>query len=73
LDKEKNMINIVLVSIFLGMIVIILGAYSRFTDVGLGCLDWPSCYNPQSFSETTENIEIEKKVLLERPFKHNKA
>jgi cytochrome c oxidase assembly protein subunit 15 len=65
--------NIVLVSIFLGMIVIVLGAYSRLTDAGLGCLDWPGCYNPQSFSKTTENIEIAEKVLLERPFKQNKA
>jgi cytochrome c oxidase assembly protein subunit 15 len=65
--------NIVLVSIFLGMIVIVLGAYPKLTDAGLGCLDWPGCYNPPSFSKTTENIEIVQKVLIERPFKQNKA
>jgi cytochrome c oxidase assembly protein subunit 15 len=58
--------KIVLVSIFLGMIVIVLGAYPRLTDAGLGCLDWPGCYNAQRFSKTTENIEIAQKVLLER-------
>jgi cytochrome c oxidase assembly protein subunit 15 len=56
--------NIVLVSIFLGMIVIVLGAYPRLTDAGLGCLDWPGCYNPPSFSKTTENIEIAQKFSL---------
>ena len=58
--------KIVLVSIFLGMIVIVLGAYPRLTDAGLGCLDWPGFYNAQRFSKTTENIEIAQKVLLER-------
>jgi len=29
---------------FLTLIVVILGAYTRLSDAGLGCPDWPGCY-----------------------------
>lgn len=28
----------------LALIVVVLGAYTRLTDAGLGCPDWPGCY-----------------------------
>ena len=31
-------------SIVLALIVVILGAYARLADAGLGCPDWPGCY-----------------------------
>ncbi len=31
-------------SIVLALSVVILGAYTRLTDAGLGCPDWPGCY-----------------------------
>ena len=31
-------------SILLALIVVILGAYARLADAGLGCPDWPGCY-----------------------------
>ncbi len=32
------------VAIVLALIVVMLGAYTRLTDAGLGCPDWPGCY-----------------------------
>ncbi|WP_066045948.1 COX15/CtaA family protein [Bathymodiolus septemdierum thioautotrophic gill symbiont] len=32
------------VSIVLALIVVVLGAYTRLGDAGLGCPDWPTCY-----------------------------
>lgn len=32
------------VTILLALFVIVLGAYTRLTDAGLGCPDWPGCY-----------------------------
>lgn len=32
------------IAIILALIVILLGAYTRLTDAGLGCPDWPGCY-----------------------------
>ena len=29
---------------FLALLVVVFGAYTRLTDAGLGCPDWPGCY-----------------------------
>ena len=55
------------------MVVIVLGAYTRLTDAGLGCPDWPGCYGHLSFSNTTKNIEIAQQAFPERPFEEHKA
>jgi heme a synthase len=36
--------RLVNVAILLSLLVIGLGAYTRLTDAGLGCPDWPGCY-----------------------------
>ncbi|HET9843105.1 MAG TPA: COX15/CtaA family protein [Gammaproteobacteria bacterium] len=36
--------KITLSAFFLAIVVIMLGAYTRLTDAGLGCPDWPLCY-----------------------------
>jgi len=65
--------KLVLLSIMLAMVVIVLGAYARLTDAGLGCPDWPGCYGHFSFSETTENIEVSQQAFPDRPFVEHKA
>ena len=34
----------VISAVFLSLFVVMLGAYTRLTDAGLGCPDWPGCY-----------------------------
>lgn len=65
--------KLVLISILLAALVIVLGAYARLTDAGLGCPDWPGCYGHLSFSKTTENIETAQLAFPERPFEEHKA
>lgn len=65
--------KLVLLSIVVAMVVIVLGAYTRLTDAGLGCPDWPGCYGHLSFSETTENIEVAQQAFPDRPFEEHKA
>ena len=36
--------NVILTAMILAFVVIVLGAYVRLTDAGLGCPDWPGCY-----------------------------
>ena len=33
-----------LLGVLLALCVVVLGAYVRLTDAGLGCPDWPGCY-----------------------------
>ncbi len=48
-------------SLTLTILVIVLGAWVRLTDAGLGCPDWPGCYGHlASLPETTQEIEAAK-------------
>lgn len=40
----------------LALIVVMLGAYTRLGDAGLGCPDWPGCYGHLTVPETTAEI-----------------
>ncbi len=54
-------------SVFLALIVIVLGAYTRLSDAGLGCPDWPGCYG---------QLTVPDKVIgdeFERPLEKSKA
>ena len=41
--KNKYQI-LVLISCLFAVVVVGLGAYTRLSDAGLGCPDWPGCY-----------------------------
>lgn len=55
------------------MLVIILGAYTRLTDAGLGCPDWPGCYGFLKVPHKAEKMEIAAARFPERPLEHHKA
>ena len=37
-----------LLTLFLSFDLVLLGAFTRLTDSGLGCPDWPGCYGHAS-------------------------
>jgi heme a synthase len=43
-------------AVLLAFIVVILGAFTRLTDAGLGCPDWPGCYGHLLVPETSQAI-----------------
>jgi len=51
----------------LAFVVIVLGAYTRLTDAGLGCPDWPGCYGhlvvPASEEQVVEKHYLEQRAL----------
>ena len=43
----------------LALCVVVLGAFTRLSDAGLGCPDWPTCYGHYMlWPETPEEIAI---------------
>ncbi len=45
---------LVYVTFLLSLCVIALGAYTRLTEAGLGCPDWPGCYGFATVPQTSE-------------------
>jgi cytochrome c oxidase assembly protein subunit 15 len=41
---DKSINRLAFGTTLLAFIVVVLGAYTRLTDAGLGCPDWPGCY-----------------------------
>ena len=65
--------NIVLSAMLLSFVVIVLGAYVRLSDAGLGCPDWPGCYGKLlGVPETSSDIE-KANAEFERPVEIGKA
>ena len=65
--------RIVLAAILLALVVIVLGAYTRLTDAGLGCPDWPGCYGHFTVPTAEDHIQAAEAAYPDRPFEAHKA
>lgn len=60
-------------TIMLAFIVIILGAYTRLTDAGLGCPDWPGCYGFNIVPANAQDIASAQQAYPDKPLHAGKA
>ncbi|MEO1034460.1 MAG: COX15/CtaA family protein [Pseudomonadota bacterium] len=60
-------------ALVLTLTVVVLGAWVRLTDAGLGCPDWPGCYGLIGVPETAEDIAVANAAYPERPVETGKA
>ena len=61
------------VGILLALVVIVLGAWVRLTDAGLGCPDWPGCYGAMVVPESPVAIKSANEAWPEQPLERGKA
>ena len=57
----------------LALIVVVLGAWVRLTDAGLGCPDWPGCYGALIVPDDAHEIAAANEAFPDRPVEGEKA
>lgn len=60
-------------SLILAFCVILLGAYTRLKDAGLGCPDWPGCYGQITAPTNISDIEKANSIYPDAPVDVSKA
>ncbi|MDI1274016.1 heme A synthase [Polaromonas sp.] len=62
-----------LVTLFLTFDLVLFGAFTRLTDSGLGCPDWPGCYGHASPVGAQHPISVAQAAMPSGPVTHGKA
>src|SRR3990167_3015622 len=60
-------------TLFLTIDLVVFGAFTRLTDSGLGCPDWPGCYGQTSPWAAHAQIAAEQAAVPHGPVTHSKA
>jgi heme a synthase len=62
-----------LLTLFLTFDLVLFGAFTRLTDSGLGCPDWPGCYGNASPVGAKAQIDAAQSAMPTGPVTHGKA
>ena len=62
-----------LLTLFLTFDLVLFGAFTRLTDSGLGCPDWPGCYGNASPLGAAAHIDAAQSAMPTGPVTHEKA
>ena len=62
-----------LLTLFLTFDLVVFGAFTRLTDSGLGCPDWPGCYGSASPFGAVVDITAAQSAMPSGPVTHGKA
>jgi cytochrome c oxidase assembly protein subunit 15 len=65
--------RLALIATVLALSVVVLGAYVRLSDAGLGCPDWPGCYGHVGVPGTESELAAANRAFPERPVEAPKA
>lgn len=72
-DAAMRLRRLTLLCLFLTFDLILFGAFTRLTDSGLGCPDWPGCYGHASPLGAHAQISSAQALLPSGPVTHAKA
>lgn len=69
----RRLAALTLLTLFLTFDLVLFGAFTRLTDSGLGCPDWPGCYGAASPSGAQAQISAAQAQMPTGPVTHGKA
>jgi cytochrome c oxidase assembly protein subunit 15 len=64
---------ITVLTLFLTFDLVLFGSFTRLTDSGLGCPDWPGCYGSASPIGAVTHIDAAQTAMPTGPVTHSKA
>jgi cytochrome c oxidase assembly protein subunit 15 len=70
---KRFLLTTTLIAMVLAYGVVVLGAYVRLSDAGLGCPDWPGCYGRLVVPSTEQGIAEANAEFAHRPVAQDKA
>jgi heme a synthase len=65
--------RLALVATLLALCVVVLGAYVRLSDAGLGCPDWPGCYGALTVPQSESALQHAETAYPDKPLEAAKA
>ena len=71
--KRSLFRRLCLLATLVALCVIVLGAWVRLGDAGLGCPDWPGCYGHLTVGSAVENADVANAAFPQRPLEPEKA
>ena len=73
LQSRRRLLLLSQITLFLTFDLLVFGAFTRLTDSGLGCPDWPGCYGHTSPTGASAMIEGAQALMPTGPVTHFKA
>ena len=73
MKSGKPSYSLVVFATLFAVCVVVLGAWTRLEDAGLGCPDWPGCYGFLTVPDTAEEIAQAEAAFPDAPFEADKA
>lgn len=70
---QQRLRALTLLALFLTFDLVMFGAFTRLTDSGLGCPDWPGCYGNASPLGAQPHIHLAQAAMPTGPVTHGKA
>lgn len=70
---KQKFLGLCLFSVGLALLVVMLGAYTRLSDAGLGCPDWPGCYGFLTVPDADHDIARAAERFPDAPLETEKA
>ena len=73
MTAARSVFVLVSATVALAAVVVVLGAYTRLVDAGLGCPDWPGCYGQLGVPSTAQELAKAEAAFPDAPVDADKA